>query len=68
MLCFHYQFGSCCEAAKHGYLLINSKYKLKIELIFITQSLGTFVFNNCLFPQTIIWVMELSVDDNIDQF
>ena len=56
MLCFHYRFGSCCEAAKHGYLLIiNSKYKLKLALILITQSLGTFAFNNCLFPQTIIW-------------
>ena len=56
MLCFHYRFGSCCEAAKHCYLLIiNSKYKLKLALILITQSLGTFVFNNCLFPKAIIW-------------
>ena len=28
---------------------------MKLALILITQSLGTFVFNNCLFPQTIIW-------------
>ena len=38
------------------YLLLNKfKIQLKLALILITQFLGTFVFNNCLFPQTLIW-------------
>ena len=37
--------------------LVLNKFKIQIETciqILITQSLGTFVFNNCLFPQTMI--------------
>ena len=61
--CFHYQFGSRCITLQSWlFTYFKLKYKLKLALILITQSLGTFVLlpfstnNNLNILVTQVWV------------